>query len=147
MTNDAKLGLAIGISLVIVVGILYYRKDAAGPSAVGAGKSPANVGASPGPVSPPPRRSLQPATAGRTTSHQEEASPTLAVSPRRHTVEAGETLFSLARRYYGDPARFVDLYHHNRNVLDNPDLLEVGTVLVIPDATNLSTDSADRDGP
>ena len=43
------------------------------------------------------------------------------------------TLFGLARRYYGDGARFVDLYLANREAVPTPDQLTPGTVLVIPD--------------
>ena len=52
---------------------------------------------------------------------------------RRHTVQEGETLFTLAQHYYGDGERFVDLYRANRGVVKTPDALEPGTVLEIPE--------------
>jgi len=54
--------------------------------------------------------------------------------PHRHTVREGDTLFSLARRYYGDAERFGAIYQANRGVLRSPDPLPVGAELVIPDA-------------
>jgi nucleoid-associated protein YgaU len=54
------------------------------------------------------------------------------VEGQRHTVTEGETLFSLARRYYNDEAKFVEIYRVNRDVLKTPDPLTPGTVLIIP---------------
>jgi nucleoid-associated protein YgaU len=50
----------------------------------------------------------------------------------RHTVKEGETLFSLARHYYKDGRRFVDIYHANEAALPTPEPLTPGTVLLIP---------------
>jgi hypothetical protein len=33
MSNDAKLGLVVGIALVILIALVFFRKDAAGPAA------------------------------------------------------------------------------------------------------------------
>ena len=48
-------------------------------------------------------------------------------------VAAGDTLFQLAKRYYGDGDKFSELYKANRDVLESPDTLPAGTVLVIPE--------------
>ena len=53
----------------------------------------------------------------------------------KHTVKEGETLFSLAQHYYKDGARFVEIYLANQETLREPDRLEPGTVLVIPEKT------------
>jgi nucleoid-associated protein YgaU len=109
--NDAKLGMAVGLSLVIVVAVLFFRKD-----------GPANTSAAgPRAVTPSVPRNRPPAR------------PLRQAGARRHIVADGETLFSLARRYYGDGERFVDLYRANRRVLPSPDRLAPGTELVIPD--------------
>jgi nucleoid-associated protein YgaU len=47
-------------------------------------------------------------------------------------VREGDTLFTLARRYYGDAERFGAIYQANRGVLRVPDPLPVGADLVIP---------------
>jgi nucleoid-associated protein YgaU len=100
MPNDAKLGLVIGIGLVIIIAVVFFRKD---PAA--ARESPE-----------------QPAAA--------------AVNPPgillKHTVKEGETLFSLAQRYYKDGTKFVEIYRANQAMLREPDRLEPGTDLVIP---------------
>ena len=51
---------------------------------------------------------------------------------RRHIVVAGETLFTIAERYYGDGDKFIILYRTNRDVLKNPDRLPPGTSIRIP---------------
>ncbi len=121
MPNDAKLGLVIGVSLVVAVGVLFYRKEVT--SALPANAKPPTSTVNPLP--PPP---VRPA---RLTARAREVSPP-AEDVRRHTVVAEETLYTIAERYYGAGERFVDVYQANRDVLKRPDRLEVGTVLVIP---------------
>ena len=120
MTTDSKLGLAIGIVVVVAVAVFFFRKDLL-PQNGNAEQSPASVG---NPPSNPPRgqpRRLAARAMSRTTARRE------------HKVVEGDTLFGLAEHYYGDGERFIDLYDANRDVLKRPDQLEVGTVLAIPD--------------
>jgi nucleoid-associated protein YgaU len=128
MPNDVKLGLVIGVGLVIAVAVIFFRKDsnAAAVPADGAAAIPPGASA----PAPPPEPSR--AARFRPVSAAEQA---IAAAPavRRHTVREGETLFGLAQRYYGDGDRFVDLYRVNRAVLKTPDALPPGTELVIPD--------------
>lgn len=49
-----------------------------------------------------------------------------------YTVRQGDTLFSIARKHYGDGTRWRLIYEANRDRLSDPDRLQVGTVLVIP---------------
>jgi len=51
---------------------------------------------------------------------------------RRHELTRGDTLSALAERYYGDPARWVDIWRANRNLAARPDALVAGTSLLIP---------------
>jgi len=51
---------------------------------------------------------------------------------RYHTVSEGESLSSLARRYYGSPNRWSEIEAANRGVIGNPNALRVGTRLRIP---------------
>ena len=53
--------------------------------------------------------------------------------PRRYTVRRGDTLSSIAQRFYGNPARWGMLYQANRSVIKNPNLISPGEVLTIPD--------------
>jgi nucleoid-associated protein YgaU len=109
MTKDAKLGLVIGIALVIVIAVVFFRKEPAAAKAANdqtAAVKPKGVSVAPGPAAP---------RAGV-----------------KHTVARGETLFTLAQHYYHDSGRFVDIYQANRDVLSDPQTLTPGTVIVIP---------------
>ncbi len=49
-----------------------------------------------------------------------------------HTVVKGETLWSIAKEVYGNPAKWKLIYEANKNILKSPDSLKLGQVLVIP---------------
>lgn len=51
---------------------------------------------------------------------------------RMHTVARKETLYSLARQYYGDHHRWKEIYEANRSRLRNPNQIFVGQRLAIP---------------
>ncbi len=51
---------------------------------------------------------------------------------RVHTVAKGDTLYSLARRYYNDQARWKEIYSANRDNISNPNMVRVGQQIVIP---------------
>lgn len=51
---------------------------------------------------------------------------------RRHLVTKGDTLFSLAQRYYGNRSRWRDIYAANRDVLPSENSLRIGMELKIP---------------
>lgn len=53
-------------------------------------------------------------------------------SGMRHRIVDGDTLGTIARLYYGDEQRARELFEMNRNVLRDPELLPIGTELVIP---------------
>jgi nucleoid-associated protein YgaU len=111
MSKDAKLGLVLGIGLVIVIAVVFFRKD--GSQATAATETAA--------VNPKN-------TVGTPVVSDVRFGP-----GRRHTVAQGDTLFSLADRYYSDPSKFVRIYDANKDSLAAPDHLTPGTVLVIPD--------------
>jgi nucleoid-associated protein YgaU len=50
----------------------------------------------------------------------------------RHEVQSGESLSKISKHYYGDPMKYNAIFEANRNILDNPDLIKPGQVLVIP---------------
>jgi LysM repeat protein len=51
---------------------------------------------------------------------------------RTYTVRAGDTLSSIAQRFYGSSAAWAWLYHVNSSVVKNPDSIYVGEILKIP---------------
>jgi nucleoid-associated protein YgaU len=59
---------------------------------------------------------------------------TPAVQPdaRTHVVAPGETLASLADRYYGDSQRAGEIYSANRDQIRDPEQLHEGQTLIIP---------------
>jgi 5'-nucleotidase len=105
--NDAKLGLLVGVVLVIAIAVIFFRKEPA----------PAN-----------------PRITGEIRSTPTQPAALKPANLVRHTVREGDTLFSLAKQYYQDDRRFVDIYQANREMLPSPTRLTPGTVLVIPDA-------------
>lgn len=52
--------------------------------------------------------------------------------PRSHVVEAGDTLFSLSRKYYNSPDRWKDIMNANKQSVDDPGKLKIGQTLTIP---------------
>jgi len=49
-----------------------------------------------------------------------------------YTVRPGDTLSSIAQRYYGNPADWPSIYHVNESVVHDPNEIYVGQVLTIP---------------
>ena len=52
---------------------------------------------------------------------------------RYHTVESGDTLSAIAKKYYGDANRYQRIFEANRPMLSDPDKIYPGQVLRIPD--------------
>lgn len=50
----------------------------------------------------------------------------------RYRVKQGDSLSSLARKFYGQPSRWVAILEANPTVLKNPNLLQPGSLLIIP---------------
>ena len=51
---------------------------------------------------------------------------------RTHTVSKGDTLWSIATKYYGKGSLYTKIYDSNTNQVANPNLIYVGQQLVIP---------------
>ena len=49
-----------------------------------------------------------------------------------HTVEAGETLASIAERHLGSASREMDIFKANRDRMNDPDQILPGQQLLIP---------------
>lgn len=49
-----------------------------------------------------------------------------------HTVKKGESLSLISKHYYDDLMKYKQIFEANRDQLDNPDKIEVGQVLTIP---------------
>jgi nucleoid-associated protein YgaU len=61
------------------------------------------------------------------------ATATPAGAERTYTVEAGDTLASIAQKMYGDSTQWRKIYDANRSAIgDTPDAVKIGTQLRIP---------------
>jgi nucleoid-associated protein YgaU len=49
-----------------------------------------------------------------------------------HVVEKGETLSKISKKYYGDPNLYMKIFEANKDILKNPDLINIGQKLRIP---------------
>jgi len=58
-----------------------------------------------------------------------------------YTVRPGDTLSSIAQRYYGNPADWPSIYHVNESVVQDPNEIYAGEVLKIPDDPSATTTS------
>jgi nucleoid-associated protein YgaU len=52
---------------------------------------------------------------------------------KTYTVVEGDSLSKIAKREYGDASKWRQIYQANKDVIDNPDLIEPGQNLIIPD--------------
>lgn len=49
-----------------------------------------------------------------------------------HVVVAGDTLSKIAQKYYGDASLYKDIFEANRDILKDPNKIQVGQKLKIP---------------
>lgn len=54
------------------------------------------------------------------------------VQPITYTVQKGDTLWAIAKKYYGDGAKYTKIYEANKDKVSNPNLIYAGQVLTIP---------------
>jgi nucleoid-associated protein YgaU len=55
-----------------------------------------------------------------------------AATPQTHTVKAGDTLSKIAKQYLGDANAYMDIFNANKDQLKDPDKIQPGQVLKIP---------------
>ena len=63
----------------------------------------------------------------------------LGAAGRMHTVASGDSLYTIAKRYYGNGAKSKTdiIYAANRDKMNSPDALRIGLALTIPAADPL----------
>ena len=49
-----------------------------------------------------------------------------------YTVQTGDTLGKIAKRFYEEPKKYTQIFAANTDVLAHPDKIEVGQILKIP---------------
>jgi LysM repeat protein len=93
--------------------------------------------------------------ASRTTpvEHVELTSSVKPAPPAQvYVVHAGDTLWSIAQRFYGNPLMWSHIYYANESQINNPNEIHEGQELTIPgtgtsSATNSATTSAAANAP
>jgi len=63
---------------------------------------------------------------------QELSAPTQTEEVEFHVIEKGDTLWALAKRYYGDGNAYPRIFEANREVIKDPDLIFPGQKIRIP---------------
>lgn len=53
-------------------------------------------------------------------------------SGKIYTVRSGDSLWSIAKKFYGDGSLYTKIYNANKDVISNPNSLTVGWALTIP---------------
>lgn len=61
-----------------------------------------------------------------------DTSPAPKTQPKTHKVVKGDTIWGLAKKYYGNGSQYMKIFNANTGVLKNPNLIYVGQVLTIP---------------
>ena len=51
---------------------------------------------------------------------------------KTYTVVRGDSLSRIAKREYGDAGKWRKIFEANKDVIENPDLIEPGQQLIIP---------------
>jgi len=124
MQKDLKTGIVAGMVLAAAAGLWLSTRPALStkarmlstPDAVKAGQPKQTVIEYLPPPAPSP------------------AGPAQNPEPRKfHIVSRGETLSSIACRYYGPPGQWRKIYNANRSRIKDPDKVQPGTKLIIPD--------------
>jgi len=59
--------------------------------------------------------------------------PTTQPREQTYTVAPGDTLSSIATKYYGDASKYQKIFEANKDILKTPDSLQVGQKLRIPE--------------
>jgi nucleoid-associated protein YgaU len=52
---------------------------------------------------------------------------------KTYTVVKGDSLSKIAKREYGDASKWRKIFKANKDVIDDPDMIEVGQDLIIPE--------------
>ena len=65
-------------------------------------------------------------------SSRDASAPDPESVPRTYTVQSGDSLSGISRKFYGTPSRWIDIYQANRDRISSENALRVGQELRIP---------------
>jgi lipopolysaccharide biosynthesis regulator YciM len=94
--------------------------------------SPAPSGSGGVGLSVSPKVAQNAAKPGSTLSSGSSAAAAKNSSPRQYTVQDGDTLSIIAKKFYGASSRWKEIAEANKDTLPNPKKLKLGQVLTIP---------------
>jgi nucleoid-associated protein YgaU len=72
------------------------------------------------------------AKGNKVTGKQTQVTKKTTNKKRYYTVKKGDTLWAIAKKYYGNGAQYKKIYNANKNIIKNPDLIYPKQKLVIP---------------
>lgn len=114
-------GACVGALLVVACG------------SVGGGVAPTPPPPAPAAPSPSPAEGAGLAPSALAPSPSPSPSPSPAAGGESYTIAQGDTLGTIAQRFYGDENEWRRIYDANREAIGgNPDSVRVGTTLRIP---------------
>lgn len=61
-----------------------------------------------------------------------------------YVVKQGDTLWAIAKMFYGDGSKYMAIYNANTNILSNPNLIYPGQKLIIPDTKTAGNTSVKK---
>ena len=64
------------------------------------------------------------------------AAPAQAAGPSTYTVKAGDTLSGIAKQLLGNAGEYMQIFNANRDQLSDPDKIQPGQVLKIPQSAH-----------
>jgi nucleoid-associated protein YgaU len=74
--------------------------------------------------------------AARTTPQQTSTPGAATTAATTYTVQAGDTLSAIAKRFLGNANSYMDIFNANKDQLTDPDKIKPGQVLKIPQHTH-----------
>lgn len=81
------------------------------------------------PAKPKPKADFSNVKAGSSST----APPPAAPAPKVYVVKAGDSLSKIAKTQYGNANQWKKIYEANKDVIKNPDLIQPGWKLRIPE--------------
>ena len=80
-------------------------------------------------------KSVVATSSAKATVAKAAAAPKITKNPKAqktYTVKSGDTLWGIAKRFYGSGAKYTTIYNANKGKIKNPNLIYPGQVLKIP---------------
>jgi nucleoid-associated protein YgaU len=115
------------------MGILDKLEDAAGAVVDGAKDLLGMDKEEPAPVEAEASADLDNAVVAGTDGGAQATEAVYTETARTYTVQSGDTLSKISQEYYGNSHDYTKIFEANRDQLSNPDEIQVGQVLTIPE--------------